>query len=62
MGPFSLERYPQLVINTGTTSSLIMVFLIQATQNRDAEAVHIVRRTTADLRANTTCRSTSKNS
>jgi len=32
----------QLVINTGTTIvTFIMVFLIQATQNRDAEAVHI---------------------
>lgn len=32
----------QLVINTGTTIiTFLMVFLIQSTQNRDAEAVHI---------------------
>jgi low affinity Fe/Cu permease len=32
----------QLVINTGTTVvTFLMVFLIQSTQNRDAEAVHI---------------------
>jgi low affinity Fe/Cu permease len=32
----------QLVINTGTTVvTFLMVFLIQATQNRDAEATHI---------------------
>jgi low affinity Fe/Cu permease len=32
----------QLVVNTGTTIvTFLMVFLIQATQNRDAEAVHI---------------------
>lgn len=32
----------QLVINTGTTIvTFIMVFLIQSTQNRDAEAVHL---------------------
>ena len=32
----------QLVVNTGTTIvTFIMVFLIQATQNRDAEAMHI---------------------
>lgn len=32
----------QLVINTGTTVvTFLMVFLIQATQNRDAEAVQI---------------------
>src|SRR5438132_3638832 len=32
----------QLVINTGTTIvTFLMVFLIQATQNRDAKAVHL---------------------
>ena len=32
----------QLVINTGTTiATFLMVFLIQNTQNRDAEAIHI---------------------
>jgi low affinity Fe/Cu permease len=32
----------QLVINTGTTIvTFLMVFLIQATQNRDATAVHL---------------------
>src|ERR1043165_1536878 len=32
----------QLVINTGTTIiTFLMVFLIQATQNRDAEAVQV---------------------
>ncbi len=32
----------QLVINTGTTIvTFLMVFLIQNTQNRDAEAIHL---------------------
>jgi low affinity Fe/Cu permease len=32
----------QLVINTGTTIiTFLMVFLIQSTQNRDAEAMHV---------------------
>jgi low affinity Fe/Cu permease len=32
----------QLVINTGTTVvTFLMVFLIQATQNRDAKAIHL---------------------
>jgi low affinity Fe/Cu permease len=32
----------QLVINTGTTIvTFLMVFLIQATQNRDSQAVHL---------------------
>ncbi len=32
----------QLVINTGTTIvTFLMVFLIQATQNRDAQALHL---------------------
>ncbi|MEO8129433.1 MAG: low affinity iron permease family protein [Bryobacteraceae bacterium] len=32
----------QLVINTGTTIiTFLMVFLIQATQNRDAQAMHL---------------------
>ena len=32
----------QLVVNTGTTIiTFLMVFLIQSTQNRDAQAVHI---------------------
>ena len=42
-GPiFHLSDTWQLVINTGTTIvTFLMVFLIQSTQNRDAEAVHI---------------------
>ena len=32
----------QLVINTGTTIiTFLMVFLIQSTQNRDSEAIHV---------------------
>jgi low affinity Fe/Cu permease len=32
----------QLIVNTGTTLvTLLMVFVIQNTQNRDAEAMHI---------------------
>ena len=32
----------QLVINTGTTIvTFLMVFLIQATQNRDSQALHV---------------------
>jgi low affinity Fe/Cu permease len=32
----------QLVINTGTTIvTFLMVFLIQATQNRDSKAIHL---------------------
>jgi low affinity Fe/Cu permease len=32
----------QLVINTGTTIvTFLMVFLIQATQNRDSQAIHL---------------------
>src|SRR3954463_150487 len=32
----------QLVVNTGTTVvTFLMVFLIQSTQNRDAEAIHL---------------------
>ena len=40
-GPFfEYSNTWQLVINTGTTIvTFLMVFLIQATQNRDAEAV-----------------------
>ena len=42
-GPlFGFSDTWQLVINTGTTIiTLLMVFLIQNTQNRDARAVHL---------------------
>ena len=42
-GPlFGFSDTWQLVVNTGTTVvTFLMVFLIQSTQNRDAEAVHI---------------------
>jgi low affinity Fe/Cu permease len=42
-GPlFQFSDTWQLVINTGTTViTFLMVFLIQATQNRDAEAVQV---------------------
>src|SRR6185369_4395736 len=42
-GPmFGFSDTWQLVINTGTTIiTFLMVFLIQNTQNRDAEAIHI---------------------
>ncbi|NDP48243.1 MAG: low affinity iron permease family protein [Sulfuriferula multivorans] len=42
-GPlFDFNDTWQLVINTGTTIiTFLMVFLIQNTQNRDAEAMHI---------------------
>ena len=42
-GPlFGFSNTWQLVVNTGTTIiTFLMVFLIQSTQNRDAEAVHI---------------------
>ena len=42
-GPiFKLSDTWQLVINTGTTIvTFLMVFLIQNTQNRDAEAMHL---------------------
>jgi low affinity Fe/Cu permease len=42
-GPFfGFNDTWQLVINTGTTIiTFLMVFLIQNTQNRDAEAVHV---------------------
>ncbi len=42
-GPlFGFSDTWQLVINTGTTViTFLMVFLIQATQNRDAEAVQV---------------------
>jgi len=42
-GPvFGFSDTWQLVINTGTTIvTFLMVFLIQNTQNRDSEAVHI---------------------
>jgi low affinity Fe/Cu permease len=42
-GPlFDFSDTWQLMINTGTTIiTFLMVFLIQSTQNRDAEAVHI---------------------
>jgi low affinity Fe/Cu permease len=39
-GPtFNYSDTWQLVINTGTT--IVMVFLIQATQNRDSQAIHL---------------------
>ncbi|HEY3068233.1 MAG TPA: low affinity iron permease family protein [Methylomirabilota bacterium] len=43
MGPvFHYSDTWQLVINTGTTIlTFLMVFLIQATQNRDATAIHL---------------------
>ncbi|MDF3019701.1 MAG: hypothetical protein K0Q92_1004 [Steroidobacteraceae bacterium] len=42
-GPlFQFSDTWQLVVNTGTTIiTFLMVFLIQSTQNRDAQAVHI---------------------
>jgi low affinity Fe/Cu permease len=42
-GPmFKFSDTWQLVINTGTTIvTFLMVFLIQATQNRDSEAIHL---------------------
>ena len=42
-GPiFDFSDTWQLIVNTGTTIiTFLMVFLIQSTQNRDAEAVHI---------------------
>ena len=43
LGPvFGFSDTWQLVINTGTTIvTFLMVFLIQSTQNRDTEAIHI---------------------
>ncbi|WP_338863613.1 low affinity iron permease family protein [Myxococcus stipitatus] len=43
LGPlFSFSDTWQLVINTATTIiTFLMVFLIQATQNRDAKALHL---------------------
>ena len=43
LGPlFGFSDTWQLVINTGTTIvTFLMVFLIQATQNRDARAIHL---------------------
>jgi low affinity Fe/Cu permease len=42
-GPaFGFSETWQLIINTGTTiMTFLMVFLIQATQNRDAKAIHL---------------------
>ncbi len=42
-GPiFDYSNRWQLVVNTGTTiATLLMVFLIQNTQNRDSKAIHI---------------------
>ena len=42
-GPFfGFSDTWQLVINTGTTIiTFLMVFLIQSTQNRDSEAIHV---------------------
>jgi low affinity Fe/Cu permease len=42
-GPyFNYSDTWQLVINTGTTIvTFLMVFLIQATQNRDSQAIHL---------------------
>ncbi|HEX7664927.1 MAG TPA: low affinity iron permease family protein [Polyangiaceae bacterium] len=40
--PFHFSDTWQLVINTGTTIvTFLMVFLIQNTQNRDAQAIHL---------------------
>lgn len=40
--PFHFSDTWQLLINTGTTVvTFLMVFLIQATQNRDAQAIHL---------------------
>lgn len=43
LGPlFNYSDTWQLVVNTGTTIiTFLMVFLIQNTQNRDSEALHI---------------------
>src|SRR5262245_16441362 len=43
LGPaFAYSDTWQLAINTGTTIvTFLMVFLIQATQNRDAKAIHL---------------------
>ena len=43
MGPFfAFSDTWQLVINTGTTIvTFLMVFLIQRTQNKDAQAIHL---------------------
>jgi low affinity Fe/Cu permease len=43
LGPaFDYSDTWQLAINTGTTIvTFLMVFLIQATQNRDAKAIHL---------------------
>jgi low affinity Fe/Cu permease len=42
-GPaFEYSETWQLIINTGTTiATFLMVFLVQATQNRDAKAIHL---------------------
>ncbi len=42
-GPvFGFSNTWQLIINTGTTIvTFLMVFLIQSTQNRDSEAIHV---------------------
>jgi low affinity Fe/Cu permease len=41
-GPlFGFSDTWQLIINTGTIVTFLMVFLIQNTQNRDSEAMHI---------------------
>lgn len=42
-GPFfSFSTTWQLIVNTGTTIlTFLMVFLIQNTQNRDAQAIHL---------------------
>lgn len=42
-GPmFHYSNTWQLIINTGTTIvTFLMVFLIQSTQNRDAQAIHL---------------------
>ena len=41
-GPlFGFSDTWQLVINTGTIVTFLMVFLIQNTQNRDAEAIQV---------------------
>ena len=50
-GPlFGFSDSWQLVVNTATTIvTFLMVFLIQSTQNRDAKAIHLTRRTPDQL-------------
>ncbi|MEJ7837687.1 MAG: low affinity iron permease family protein [Thermomicrobiales bacterium] len=54
LGPvFAFSSTWQLVINTGTTIvTFLMVFLVQNSQNRDSEAVHIKLDAILDALAN----------